>query len=306
MNHMQRAIPGLDYIPMTVAIALWSGTYIAGKFAVTDMTPTVLLLFRYVAASVAILPAMLIFEPDKCRLGTRDIVPLMAIGLTGMFGNNLFFFLALKYTSVMNASIIFAVTPFLTAILAAVFVGEPLEIKRIGAIAVALSGVLLLLTGGDLSVLRTMSFNRGDLYELLAALCAASYTVIARKIAFRYSPLIVTGYGMITAAIFALPIAIGGISSGTFSSISARGWGSLVYLAVLASCVAYLLQQLSVKRIGANRTAAFINLSPAMTIVLAALFLGERISPIQGISAMIIVAGVALNAAIKTDPRHRV
>lgn len=296
---MRSAVPGMEYVPMTVTIALWSGTYIAGKFAVADLTPTSLLLLRYLGASAIMIPVMMLFEPGRWRIGMKDSLPLFAIGLTGMFGNNIFFFLALKYTSVMNASIIFAITPFLTALMAAVFAGEPLEIRRLGAIAIALFGVVLLLTGGDISVLTTMEFNKGDLYEVLAALCAASYTVIAKKVAFRYSPLVVTGYGMISATVLALPLAAMEMTYSTFSSITPRGWASLVYLAVLASCVAYLLQQVSVKRIGANRTAAFINLSPAMTIALAALFLGERISPIQAISAGIIVAGVALNAAIK-------
>lgn len=299
---MRSAFPGIEYVPMTITIALWSGTYIAGKFAVTDLSPTSLLLLRYMAASAIMMPVMVIFEPGRWRIGIKESLPLFAIGLTGMFGNNIFFFLALKYTSVMNASIIFAITPFLTALLAAIFAGEALEIKRLGAIALALFGVVLLLTGGDISVLKTMEFNKGDLYEVLAALCAASYTVIARKVAFRYSPLVVTGYGMIFAALLALPLAATEMTYSTFSSITSRGWASLVYLAVLASCVAYLLQQISVKKIGANRTAAFINLSPAMTIALAAIFLGESISLIQAASAGIIVAGVALNAAIKPRP----
>ena len=297
---MRSAVPGMEYLPMTITIALWSGGYIAGKFAVIDLGPTNLLLFRYIVASSIMLPVMMFFEPGRWRISLKDSLPLFAVGLTGMFGNNIFFFLALKYTSVMNASIIFAITPFLTALLAAVFAGEPLEIKRLGAIAVALSGVVLLLTGGDISVLRTMEFNKGDLYEVLAALCAATYTVIARKVAFRYSPLVVTGYGMIFSAILALPLAVTGISHETLLSITPRGWGSLAYLAILASCVAYLLQQVSVKKIGANRTAAFINLSPAMTIGLAAIFLGERISMVQALSAAVIVAGVALNATIKS------
>ena len=299
---MRSALPGMEYVPMTITIALWSGTYIAGKFAVTDLTPSSLLLLRYLAASAIMIPVMMLFEPGRWRVGMKDSLPLFAIGLTGMFGNNIFFFLALKYTSVMNASIIFAITPFLTALLAAMFAGEPLEMKRLGAIALALFGVVLLLTGGDISVLTTMEFNKGDLYEVLAALCAASYTVIAKKVAFRYTPLVVTGYGMIFAALLALPLAATEMTYSTFSAITSRGWASLVYLAVLASCVAYLLQQVSVKKIGANRTAAFINLSPAMTIALAALFLGERISMIQAISVGIIVAGVALNAAIKPRP----
>lgn len=299
---MRPAIPGMQYVPMTVTIALWSGTYIAGKFAVAELEPSSLLFLRYMAASAIIIPMMMFFEPGRWRLGFKDSLPLFAVGLTGMFGNNIFFFLALKYTSVMNASIIFAITPFITTVLAAMFAGEPLEIKRLGAIAVALSGVILLLTGGDMSVLRTMEFNKGDLYEVLAAFCAAASTVIARKVAFRYSPLVVTGYGMIAAAIFAFPLAAMEMSATTLSSISSRGWISLAYLTVLASCVGYLLQQISVKKIGASRTAAFINLSPAMTIGLAALFLGETISLIQGLSAGIIVAGVALNAAIKVHP----
>lgn len=297
MTHsVKRTLPILDYLPMTVTVIIWSGTYIAGKFAVDEIAPSVLLMLRYAAAGIIMLPAMLFLEPEGCRLRPKDIGVLTVVSLTGMLGNNYFFFLALRHTTVTNASVIYAVTPLLIAILAAMFVGEKLDARRMGAIAVALAGVLLLLTGGNPAVLRDLSFNRGDLYELIASFCTAVYTVAARKVAYRYSPLVVTGYAMIISALFSLPLAAGSFSPKALLSVSALGWGSLAYLVVLASCMAYLLQQMSVKKIGANRTAAFINLSPPASMAMAALILGEKISLIQAVSALIIVTGVAQGA----------
>lgn len=302
---MNKSIRGLEYLPMLLSIFLWSGTYIAGKFAISELSTMNLMLFRYVTASIIMLPFIAMAMKGRIP-GKKDTLLIIATGITGMFGNNVMFFMAIKYTSVMNASIIFATAPLLTAILASIFLDEPITGKRLIAIVVALIGVILLITGGNIETIRTMQFNRGDLYELGAALCAATFTIIATKVT-RYSPVVVITYGMITTTILtAITVTfMGSFSMQIIMNLSPLAWKSIAYLVVGASCIAYLMQQLSIKLIGPNRTAAFVNLSPAITMAMAAYFLGERISPIQCVSALIIVAGVAMNASTKKGQSRR-
>ena len=301
---MNRSTKGLEYLPMLLSIFLWSGTYIAGKFAISELSTMNLMLFRYMAASVIMLPFLAVAMrkeiPDR-----KDTLLIIATGITGMFGNNVMFFMAIRYTSVMNASIIFAITPLLTAILASIFLDEPITAKRLLGIMIALAGVILLLTGGHLDTIINMEFNRGDLYELGAALCAAIFTVIATKVK-RYSPVIVISYGMITTTVLTVITVtlMGTFSMDIITGLSPLAWKSIAYLVIGASCIAYMMQQLSIKLIGPNRTAAYVNLSPAITMAMAAYFLGESISHIQFISAAIIVAGVAMNASTKKDQSH--
>ena len=70
----------------------------------------------------------------------------------------------------------------------------------------------------------------------------------------------------------------------------------MVYVGVFASAGAYMFQQMSIQRIGAGATGAFLNGSPALAIFGAVVFMGETISPVQIISAAVIFLGIFLNA----------
>ena len=72
----------------------------------------------------------------------------------------------------------------------------------------------------------------------------------------------------------------------------------MVYTALFGSCAAYLLQQASIKIIGAARTAGFMNLIPVFTMAMAAVAFGERVTPVQIASAAVIILGVSVNSRL--------
>ena len=79
---------------------------------------------------------------------------------------------------------------------------------------------------------------------------------------------------------------------------TAAGWGGVVYTALFGSCAAYLLQQASIKIIGAARTAGFMNLIPVFTMAMAAIAFGERVTTVQMASAAVIILGVSINSRL--------
>jgi len=79
-------------------------------------------------------------------------------------------------------------------------------------------------------------------------------------------------------------------------ALSNRAIFGVVYVGVFASAGAYMFQQMSIQRIGAGATGAFLNGSPTLAIFGAVVFMGETISPVQIISAAVIFLGIFLNA----------
>ncbi len=292
---MSRPAPSIAaYLPMAVTTLIWGTMGVPASHAIAEFQPMALLAFRSLVAVVLLLPYVGLTE-RKLLPHREDLVTVILMGLVGVFGNNIFYFHALKHTSLMNISIIFAVTPLITALLARVFSGESLGPKRILGIAVALAGASLLLTQGRPHLIFQIELNSGDIAEFGAATMAALLTILGKRVKSSSSSM-ATLYCMISGAgASLLAMAFSGQSFPAAGQISGAALVSALYLGVFSSAVAYMSQQISVKKIGASASAAFLNATPVIGLLSAYLFLGEKISAIQIASALVIFCGLFLN-----------
>ncbi len=288
------------YMLMVLCTVFWAGAFIAGKIGIREFPPFSLAFFRFLFATIVIFAVMIKYEEKSWRLQKADWPYMLTLGLIGMFGYHVLFFSALKYTSAMNSSMIGATNPLITSILASIFLKEQLNIKRFAAILLAFSGIALTVSNGDISVFTTLSFNIGDLLMLGGVVCWAVYSIISRKIMDRYSPLILTSYSFLVCLILLIPFVLWEKPLVYLPKVTWMGWTSVLYMAIFASVIGYLVQQISIKTIGASRTAAFINLVPVFSIILSALILHEKITGIKLLSAGIIITGVYLNTKLKS------
>lgn len=290
------------YLLMILCTLFWAGAFIAGKIGVQEFPPFSLAFFRFLVATVIIFPIMVKYEEKDWRLKKSDLPNIIALGMIGMFGYHALFFTALKYTTAINSSMIGATNPMITSILASVLIGEKLGLKRLGAILLAFSGVVLTISNGQMEVIRNISFNIGDIIMLIAVVCWAIYSVMSKKVMPRYSPLIITAYSFLICLVALIPFALMEKPMTYLPYVTWKGWISVVYMAVFASVVGYLVQQISIKEIGPSKTMSFINLVPVFSIMLSALILKENVTMIKLISAAIIICGVFLNSKLKVNP----
>lgn len=290
------------YLLMVITAFFWSGAFIAGKYGIQEFSPVALTFFRFLIASLIIFIIMVRYEKKNWHLRKEDLKVILFLGAVGMIGYHVLFFGALKYTTSTNASIIAALNPIITSVLAALFAGEGLSAKRIGAILLALMGVILTITNWELRVLTELAFNKGDLLMLCAVLCWASYSVVSKIVMPKYSPLIISTYSFVVCTLLLIPFVIWEeITTGFLRFTTWTGWSSILYMAVFPTVIGYLIQQIAFKHIGASRTNIFINLVPVFSIFLATLILHEEFSVLKLISAGIIISGVYLNSIIN-DP----
>ena len=281
------------YWPMTMTLLMWGFMNVPTAFALAEMAPLQLLLLRTAIAVLILAPLARLRDGLLLPLpGDRITAALM--GLSGVFFNNVFFFNAMKRTSLTNVAILFATSPFITAVLARIFLGERLTLRRVLGIVLALAGAVSLLCKGDLSLLADLKMNTGDLLELGAAFTISVMTILGRRIK-KTPPITVTLCVMFTSFVAtALTITVTGTPLNF--ALSNRAIFGVVYVGVFASAGAYMFQQMSIQRIGAGATGAFLNGSPALAIFGAVVFMGETISPVQIISAAVIFLGIFLNA----------
>ncbi len=287
------------YVLMTITSLFWAGAFIAGKLGVTELTPVVLTFFRFLFASIIMIIIMIKYEKKKWTIKKEDWFSVLLLGIVGMAGYQILFFTALKYTQAGNASILAATNPLISAVLAAVFVNERLEIKRIGVLLLALIGVILTISSWDVNVLLNFSFNKGDILMLMAVSCWAIYSVIVKRIMPKYSPIILTTYSFIVCTIALVPFIIKEFVQVNVINISVNGWISILYMAIFPTVIGFLIQQMSIKEIGVSKTAIFLNLVPVFSIILSALILHEKQGYLRLVSGSIIILAVYLNSRIK-------
>ena len=141
----------------------------------------------------------------------------------------------------------------------------------------------------------------GDLLMLAAVACWAAYTLAARRLMERHSPVGVTGLSMIIGTICYVALVNRAVRSTDWTAVSAATWLALVYSAVLALCVAYTIWYAAVREIGSARTSAYSNLIPLVAMATAILFLGEPVVPAKLAGAGAVLAGVALTRVNRRD-----
>ncbi len=281
----------LIYILMTMSAIFWSGAFIAGKVSVLYFTPVQATYYRFLFASILIFIILVIREPENIRLNLKQISMAMTLGLVGMVGYHLLFFEALKYTSAANASMIAAMNPMLTALFSSILISERLSVRKILLLAFAFVGVILTITNWDLDVIVNLKFNIGDIIMMFAVTCWAIYAILVKKFMPSFSPLQLSTYSFISCVLLLTPLYL----SQGFMHIKSAGpsaWASVGYMAIFPTVIGYLIQQISIKKIGASSTSIFINLVPIFSIILAVLLLGESMNMQKFISGAIIIFSV--------------
>ena len=215
----------------------WGGTFVAGKWAVGEAPPFFVATLRFAIASI-VLWALVAWrgrgsgERFPLPEGGAQWAGLFSLGLTGVFLYNFVFLTGLSWTSATNGSLIVAFNPLLTAVLSAWWLKERVSPFQAAGLLLALLGVGIVVTRGSIEVIRSLSFNHGDLLMLGAPLAWALYTIAGKKVLRTFPPLVATAYASLFGTLLLLPAAAfeGSLLSGVHR-LTVYGWISVLQLA---------------------------------------------------------------------------
>jgi len=277
-------------LAMVFAVLCWAGAFIAGKIGVRSASPLALTYFRFLVG-LALLYGYARIRGIDLRIRRRDWAAMLPLGLVGMVGYHLLFFLALEHTTAIRTSMIAATNPLMTAVLAALFLGERLNRVKVLCICAALLGVLLTISQWDLPRLLRGGVASGDLIMLAAVLCWAGYGVLVRAQVGRFDPVVTTFHAFLVCVLALTPFQALEVARGA-CHITAQGWLAIVYMGAFPTFGGYLIQQQAIKHLGLTRTALFVNLVPVFTMILAVTLLHEPFFALNVVSAAIIIASV--------------
>ncbi|MGZ8779285.1 MAG: DMT family transporter [Thermoanaerobaculia bacterium] len=270
----------------TVAL-LFSANYLVSKLGMREFSPLTFAWLRVVGAA-----GLLWFVARGQSLPRESSRRVALFAILGVVINQTMFLSGLAFTTVQVAAILITSIPVF-AVGAAIAMGrERASASRIGGIALAGAGALLVVGGeGFHGTLRSLI---GALMILTNCLSYALYLVISKPDMAHLSPRAVVARMFAVGTLLMFPIAAVPLWREDWAAISPQAWLALALVILGPTVAAYLLQAWALRHADSSVVAAYTYLQPVLATVLGAVFLGEHIRPIVVVAGTMIFAGVWL------------
>ncbi len=300
------------YALLVMSMLLWGGTWVAGRIVARTIPPWDAAFLRFLMGSVFLLAMCLASGGVKSLVPKRHhLVPLLLLGITGIFGYSTLFFRGLQTIEAGRAALIVGFSPSCIALASAVFLRERLSLASVGGILLAFAGVAVVMSNGDIGAMLAGGVAIGDLMIVGCVICWTAYTLIGRRVMRDLAPLVVVTWSCVVGTLLLFPLALHSGMLTNMQGWTTSGWVGLVYLGPFATSLAYYWYYDAISRIGSVRSAIFINLVPVFALLLGALLLGETLSASLMIGGGMVMAGVYVtvlwkNRKQKTERRKSI
>jgi len=278
---------------------IWGTNYALVKSAFRELDPQAFNALRMLLASAVMATTSRLARhggPDAifhtpARVTPPEWLRLAWLGLVGHCLYQYLFVGGLARSSVANSSLIVSSSPIVITLLSLLTRHErPGPLHWAGTL-VSLAGIYLVVGRGARVAGESVG---GDVMLIGAVVCWAFYTINARSLMERHSPVGVTALSMLIGTLVYVPIAAPALARVPWAAVSAATWLKLVYSAVFALCVSYTIWYAAVRQIGSARTAVYSNLLPIVAMATAWLWLREPIGALKASGAAAVLAGVAI------------
>ncbi len=294
-NWPSRLLRSNPYLLLALAGLCWSGNHVIGRAVAGQVPPIGLSLMRWLLPALILWPLArpyVLEDWPKIVSHWRVIVLLAFLGGT-LFG--ILQYIGLNYTTALNVSVINSTAPVMIFVAGALLFADRLGALQMGGIGTSLIGVIVIVSRGQLEVLRSLQFNIGDLIILFNQFIWAVYSACLRL----RPPLHWMSFTFIlsiVASVATLPLYVWEHASGNTFHATWTTMLAVGYVAIFPSVVAFASWNRGVEMIGANRAGAFLHLIPLYSAILASTFLGEELMLYHVLGFALILAGVWLAA----------
>ncbi len=279
------------YLKPLLATLFWGLSFIATKTALNELTPLMIIIIRLLLG-ISFLTILALYTKQDFSIKIKQHAFILVLASIASF--HLWIQITgLQYTSASNTGWIIGTAPIFMAIMGMMFFKEKINLKQLLGIVLAFSGLLLLISGGDLSSIGFMS-NKGDFLVLASAFTWGVYSMVNKKISLTYPPLMTILYLFIMMAVIILPVTANSNTLGRLEHLSSIGWVSVIFLGIFCSGIAYVLWAQSLKDMDSSKVGAFLYFEPFVTVFSAWIFLHETITLLMFISGIIIITGVII------------
>ena len=293
----RRALRGsagwLGYGACAAAGCLWGTGFYFGKLALREMSVGHMVLYRFLFASVGMLPLVLTGRDRRGgrRWTGREWRVLLLSAALGIPIQFLLQFAGLARTTVSHASLMVGTMPVLLALAATMFAGERLD--WLGWVALSASTVgagLIVLGGRAASSSGSRPSLAGDLMVVGSLAIALGWVLMNKHLMEAHSPLAVSAYSILSGTLMLAAWVVATDGLPPVRQVSLTAWLALGASGVLCTAATTFLWNWGIHHVPASRAGVFLNIEPALGSYLGVRLLGDRLGPFAWVGGGLILA----------------
>ncbi|MBM9579519.1 EamA family transporter [Leptospira sp. 201903070] len=267
-------------------------TFQVAKEALLYFSPAQTGALRFILGSFLLFIFVFINDRKLLKVNKEHLKSFILLGIVGVFGFNFFFFIGMKKASPINAAIIIALGPAITIFLSYLLLKTKIVFLQYLGTAVSFFGVLVVISDGNLSTIRSVLEGEGILFIFLAAACWAFYSVGMKKYLKGISTVQITTF---TSFFGTLSLLVLILFSGDYhiewTKTPNSAWFAILYMAAFTTFFGYLFWNYGIQKVGPDKAAIFGNLIPVVAMV-TTWFLGESLNLFDIIGALLVITGI--------------
>jgi len=285
----------LAYFLAVINAVLIGLSFLFIKVAVSHASPIDTLAFRFIVALVFCVAYMKLAK-IPLRIDFKRLLPLLLMVVFFPIGFFTFQAYGVLHISSAEAGILTATAPIITAICAAVFIGEKNSPMQFLSILVSVSGVMLI------SAMKGIGFDASSMAGialiLLSCFMSAGYTITNRVLIRSFTAMEITLVLMLVGALFFTVLSLATHTvNGTLPTIfepfhNPQFLTAILFLGIFSSMLTTIFASLILKRLRAAQLIVFLNLSTIIAMIAGYLFMNEAIHFYHVLAAALIILGV--------------
>ena len=295
----------MPYLLLILTTLFWSGNFVLSRGMNSAIPPLSLSFWRWAVALLILSCFCLRHFLAQRQLVLNHWKFITIQGIIGVAGFNSLIYIAMQTTTAINAALVNSCTPVIIVLISWAMYKDRLSIRQCLGVAISLSGVVLIISQGEIATLLELQFNRGDILVFIAAALWALYSANLKQYPIGLHPLAYQMGIVLVGLTILLPLYLLEISTGRTLTISTGSIVTIIYVAIFASVLAFIFWNRAVTMLGANIAGPFIHLMPVFSTILAVIFLGETLTP-NHIKAILLIFGGILMTTFKVKKKQRV
>ncbi|WP_294981449.1 DMT family transporter [Tabrizicola sp.] len=282
------------HLAMLAFSALVAGSFSLGVLAAPHIDPGALSVARFVLAGVLV-GAAAVATTGIPR--SAWVAPWRYLVLGGLLGAYfVLMFEGLKTAPPVSAAAVFTLTPLMAAGFGWLFLRQRLTGRMAVALGIGGVGALWVIFRADLAALKAMAIGRGEVIYFVGCVAHAAYAPLVRKLN-RGEPAVVFTFGMMLAGTVLLALYAGpAVLATDWATLPWVVWVTLVYVAVAASALTFVLLQYASLRLPAAKVMAYTYLVPSW-VILWEIILHGSVPPglvLVGVALTVLALGLLL------------
>ncbi len=290
------------HVGLILGSVLAGASVVATRAVVDDVPPLSLAVLRFGQGGLILAGCLRLWAPEALRVRRQDI-PLLTLLAMLLYAIFPFAFNAgLGWTEASRGSLMLATIPVWTAILAQRAGWEELSRRQGVGLVLSMVGVGLAVGSRGLEwQVESLAFA-GDGLILVAAVCGAAYSVLAKRAFVHYSALTITAYGMLIGTAILLPAAL--LEGLTTVRPGGQTLILTLFLGILGGALMWWLFAYALGKMSPTQVVVYINLNPVTAMILAVILLNEQLTAPVLIGFVVVLSGVLLvNWPKHSEPR---